>query len=154
MSGSFSEERARQLGVLADFVVADHRDARRVCESSCPSRDFMGLDAKGIDTVKLGKLHVVLRGGEFDPSIHEPLCAGGDEGPWVFEVPPDLVQRLAGLTPHQLTESGKKWAATEEFSPRYDNWPAQRVQQVLGDLAALCKRAADEGKVVLMWMCL
>jgi hypothetical protein len=141
--------------VLTDFVVTHRRDARRVCDSKCPSREFNGLDAKGIDTVKLGELHAVLTGGEYDPSfISESLCDGGEEGPWVFEVPPDLVQRLAGLTPDQLTEAGTKWAAIEVFSPRYDNWPTERVRQVLGDLAALCRRAAGEGKSVLMWMCL
>ena len=89
------------MGVLTDFVVADRNDARRVCDASCPSRDFAGQDAKGIDTVKLGKLYAVLMGGEYDPSfISEPLCAGGDEGPWVFEVPLDLVRRLASLAPH------------------------------------------------------
>jgi hypothetical protein len=143
------------MGVLTDFVVIDRRDAPLVCASTCPSREFNGLDAKGIDTVKLGKLYAILVGGKYDPSfISEPLCDGGDEGPWVFEVPPDLMQQLADLTPRQLTEAGRKWAAVEEFSPRYDNWPAERVQQVLGDLAALCKRAVGEGKAVLMWMCL
>lgn len=142
------------MGALTDFVVADRGDARHVCDSPNPSREFGGLDGKGIDTVKLGLLHALLRGGEFDRAIHEPVCDGGPEGPWVFEVPPDLVRRLAGFTPAELAEAGRKWAAVVVFSPRYDNWPAGRVQQQLGDLAALCRRAAGEGKPVLMWMCL
>src|SRR4051812_995105 len=116
-------KRASRMGVLTDFVVADRRDAQRVCASNNPAREFDGVDAKGIDTVKLGMLDAVLTGREFDPSIHQCLCDGGEEGPWVFEVPPGLVQQLAGLTPHQLTEAGTKWAAVEVFSPRYDNWP-------------------------------
>ena len=143
------------MGVLTDFVVADRTDAQRVCDSDCPSRDFAGLDAKGIDPVKLGTLHAVLAGGDFDPSsLGDMLCSGGEDGPWVSEVPPDLVRRLAALTPRQLAAAGKKWAATEEFSPKCDDWPAEAVQQVLSDLAALCKRAVGEGKAVLMWMCL
>jgi hypothetical protein len=31
---------------------------------------------------------------------------------------------------------------------------AERVRQVLADLAALCRTAVAEGKAVLMWMCL
>jgi hypothetical protein len=143
------------MGVLTDFVVADRSDARRVCDASCPSREFAGLDAKGIDTVKLGKLYAILVGGKYDPSfISGPVCDGGEEGPWVFVVPPDLVQRLAGLAPHQLAQVGEKWASVEEFSPRYDNWPIERVQKVLGDLSALCRQASNEGKAILMWMCL
>jgi hypothetical protein len=143
------------VGVLTDFVVANHRDANRVCASDCPSQDFAGLDAKGIDTVKLGTLHAILTDGDFDPSfMSQSLCSGGKDGPWVFEVPLDLVQKLSALTARQLKAAGKKWAATEEFSPKYDNWPAEAVQQMLRDLAALCKQAHAEGKTVFMWMCL
>jgi hypothetical protein len=143
------------MGVLTDFVVADRADAQRVCDSDCPSQDFAGLDAKGIDTVKLSTLHAILTGGEFDASfMGDTLCSGGEDGPWVFEVPADLAQRLAKLGARQLRSVGAEWDATEEFSPKYDNWPAEAVQQVLRDLAALRRRAAGEGKAVLMWMCL
>lgn len=143
------------MGVLTDFVVADRGDAQRVCDAGCPSRDFDGIDAKGIDAVKLGTLHAIVTGGGYDPSfIGELLCDGGEDGPWVCEVPPDSVRRLAILTPDQLAEAGRKWAATEEFSPKCDNWPPERVQEVLGDLATLYKRAVNEGKPVLMWMSL
>jgi hypothetical protein len=143
------------VGVLTDLVVADRKDARKVLRSVCPSRDFDGLDVKGIDTVKLGTLHAVLVGRKYDPSfMGDSLLSGGAEGPWVYEVPDDLVRRLAGLTPRRLAAAGKKWAATEEFSPEFDNWSVEDVQRVLGELAALCKRAVDEGKPVLMWMSL
>jgi hypothetical protein len=143
------------MGVLTDFVVVDRLDAQRVCDSMCPSRDFAGMDAKGIDTVKLGTLHSVLTGDKFNPSfISETVCSGGDEGPWVFEVPPDLVHRVAKLDAPQVALVGKKWAATEEFSSKYSNWPVEAVQQMLQELVTLCNRAVDEGKAVLMWMCL
>jgi hypothetical protein len=143
------------MGVLTDVVVADRRDARRVLKSDCPSRDFGGLDAKGLDPVKLGTLHAILTGGGYEPGfMSDTLCAGGRDGPWVYEVPADLVQQLATLTPRRRAAVGKEWAATEEFSPEFDDWPAGAVQQVLRELAALCKRAVDEDKAVLVWMCL
>jgi len=93
-------------------------------------------------------------GGVNPTFISDSLCDGGEDGPWVFEVPPDLVQRLASLAPHQLAEASVKWAATDEFSPRYSKWPTEAVQQVLSNLTALCKQAVGDGKAVLMWMCL
>ena len=143
------------MGVLTDFVVADRANARRVCESGCPSQDFAGLDAKGIDTVMLGTLHAVLTGGAFDPSfMSDALYSGGKNGPWVFEVPPNLVMRLAKLNAQQLRSTAAEWATTEEFSPEYEDWPVEAVQQMLADLAGLCKRAVGEDKAVLMWICL
>ncbi len=145
------------MGVLTDFVVTNRVDARRVCDSNCPrTKDFDGLDAKGIDKVKMGTLYAILTGKEFDPSfmLDGSLCTGGDEVPWVFAVPTDLVERLAGLTAKQMYSVAATWAATEEFSPKYDNWPAEAVRQILEELVGLCRRALAEKKDVLMWMCL
>ena len=94
---------------------------------------------RAFDPVKIGTLYAILTGGEYNPSfISDTLCSGGEEGPWVFEV----------------EDLGRRWAATEEFSPRFGNWPAERVHQQLGELAAIGRRAAGDGKALLMWMCL
>ncbi|HEY1381484.1 MAG TPA: hypothetical protein VGF55_32080 [Gemmataceae bacterium] len=50
------------MGVLTDLVAADPADAPRVGVSRCPGRDFGGVEAKGIDTVKLGRPDAVLTG--------------------------------------------------------------------------------------------
>jgi hypothetical protein len=144
------------MGVLTDFVVADRGDAQRVCDAACPSEEFSGLDTKGIDPVKLGTLHAVLTDTEFNSSFisGDPLATGGDEGPWVMEVPPNLVQRLAKLDTKGVAAAAAKWAKTEEFSPRYDNWPTAAVHEVLAELAKLCSKAAAAKKSVLMWMSL
>lgn len=140
---------------LTDFVIADVKNARRVCDSACPSKDFNGIDAKGIDTVKLGTLYALLTNNEYDPSaIGNPICDGGDEGPWVIEVPTDLVHRLAELDASGIEAAAANWATTEEFSPQYDNWPAEDVLEVLSDLAKLCHQAVAAKKSVLMWMSL
>ncbi|MFO0966957.1 MAG: hypothetical protein U0793_15395 [Gemmataceae bacterium] len=141
---------------LTDFVIADTKDARRVCDAACPSEEFNGMDAKGIDPVKLGTLYAILTNTEFDPSATtgRPLCDGGDEGPWVIEVPSDLVQRLAKLDAKGIAAAAAKWAKTEEFSPQYDNWPPEAVHETLIDIAKLCVQATAAKKSVLMWMSL
>jgi hypothetical protein len=57
------------MGVLTDFVAIDRSEAQRVCDSLCPSQDFAGIDAKGIDPVKLGALYALLTGTAFDPAF-------------------------------------------------------------------------------------
>lgn len=143
------------MGVLTDIVMAGPRDAQRVLDSDNPSREFNGIDAKGIDPVKLGTLYAVLTGTEYDPGfIGEPVAAGGDEGPWVMEVPGDLVKRLAELDKGRLAAVGAEWAKTEEFQPKFDNWTKQEVTDVLVEIARLCADATAAKKCVFMWMCL
>ena len=146
------------MGVLTDFVVANPADAERVGSSAGPGRDFGGMEAKGIDIVKLGRLHAILAGEPYDLSFHGPSSAlryaVGDEGPWVFEVPSNLVERLAGLNAGDLHSVAIAWAQTEEFSSKYGRWSPEAVHAVLGEFASLCHRAVAERKAILMWMCL
>src|SRR5262249_14015801 len=107
-----------------------------------------------MDTVKLGTLHAILTGTDYDFQSMTDACVfnAGKGGPWVFQVPTDLVNRLAALDGEQLANTGAAWAATEEFSPEYENWPPEAVQQRVADLAALARRAVDTKKALLMWV--
>lgn len=141
---------------LTEFVVADRGEAQRVCDSVSPSEEFKGMDAKGIDPVKLGTLYAILADGEDVPDFadDEPLCDGGEEGPWVMDVPTDLVLRLAKLDADQIGAAATKWANTEEFSSEYDDWSPELVREVLSELSKLCAQAVAANKSVLMWMSL
>jgi len=65
-----------------------------------------------------------------------------------------MVGRLAGLSISEIESVAHNWAQIQEFSPKYDNWPAAAVGQLLEHLAALCRKAVAEKKVLFMWMCL
>ncbi len=54
----------------------------------------------------------------------------------------------------ELRRVATKWAAIEEFSPRFDNWPADAGLQMLESLVTLAQRAISERKSLLMWMSL
>ena len=144
------------MGVLTDFVVAELGDAKRIGDSMCPSRDFDGIEAKGIDNVKLSTLYAILTGTPVDPGFMggDFLYSHSDEGPWVLLVPPDLVQRLANLSVDQVSATAGEWGKTEEFSPKYSRWPQEVIEQWLQELARLCRQAIAEKIDVLMWMSL
>jgi hypothetical protein len=141
------------MGVLTDFVIADPSDAERVGESSYSSKDFGGLEAKGIDQVKLGTLYGILTGAPFNPSFmgddESLLYLASDAGPLVQLVPPDLVGRLASLDDSELTRVAEKWAETEEFA--LSRWSPETVEHWLTDLAAIARKTVAEGKSLLMW---
>ncbi len=145
------------MGVLTDFVVAAPSDAQRVGDSHCPSREFNGIEAKGIGSVELSTLHAILTRTPVDSGFMGGDCllySPSDEGPWVLLVPTDLVQRLAELSAHYVVATAEEWAKTEEFSPKYSRWTLDVIKGWLQELARLCRQAVAEKKAVLMWMSL
>jgi hypothetical protein len=126
------------MGVLTDFVVADAADAQRVCDSDNPGREFDGIDAKGIDQVKMGTLYAILTDAEYDPSFMTSeesfLCSASDDGPWVQLVPQDMVDRLARIADVDMDRVAEKWFQTEEFSSKYSGWSPNDVRTFLVDM--------------------
>lgn len=143
------------MGVITDFVVVKNAEVLRVYQPLNPRKDFSGVDAKGIDTVKLGTLYAILTDTKFDPTfMSNPVCQASEEGPWVFEVPHELTRRLAALNSTELRLIGAQWAATEEFSMKFGDWPPDAVNWFVLKLAAMCVQVLGEDKSVFMWMCL
>jgi len=149
------------MGVLTDFVAADSSEVERVGKSLNPSEDFSGLDAKGMDGIKLGGLYCILTGTTYTIDFvadfmgeRSIVYQESEEGPWVHLVPHDLTARVARLSPTDISQVAVRWSKTEEFDPKYFEWPPDAVKQFLVDFAALARQAVSEGKSVLMWVCL
>jgi hypothetical protein len=142
------------VGVLTDLVVARREDAQRVCKSSEPGHGFHGIEAKRIDPVTIATLHAIVLGVEFDHSLvnGELLASGGEDGPWVSEVSPQLVELLAKLDSQALQLVGDQWSQTEEFE--FAGWSSADVHAVLRQMAQLAQRAVAEKKSILLWVCL
>jgi len=119
-----------------------------------PSREFGGIDVKGIDTVKFGMLHAMLTGRTFDDVLpsYDPVAEVSADGPWVFRLPEELVARLAALSPEERQAAGVKWAATEEFA--LSGWEEAAVSDGLVEICRLARQAADSRQALFLWMCL
>jgi hypothetical protein len=146
------------MGVLTDFVVAERTEAHLVGQADVPSEAFRGIDAKGIDQVKMATLYAILTGTDYDPDFLAAddsfLYTGSEDGPWVQAIPDDMVRRLAELLPHQLSVIAEHWLASEEFDPRYSNWSPEAVTWFLGEIRDLSRVAISEKKTLFMWTCL
>jgi hypothetical protein len=142
------------MGVLSDLVVAPARDAERIGRAQTPAAEFDGIDIKGIDSVKFGTLHSILSGRSFKELLpeYEPVVSVSDEGPWVFQIPSDLVTRLATLEGEDKRVAVSKWAATEEFA--LDRWPADEVAKAFDGIASLARKAQGSGRSLFLWMSL
>ena len=142
------------MGVLSDLVVAPAGEAERVAQAQVPSETFGGIDIKGVDSVKFGTLHSILTGQTFEEllPLYEPVVTVSDDGPWVFQIPPDLVTRLAVLDDAETAGVARRWAATEEFV--LDSWAEGEVASTLSAISSLSKRAIESGQALFLWMSL
>ncbi|QEL19251.1 hypothetical protein [Limnoglobus roseus] len=140
------------MSVLTDFVISNAADAERVCRSNPTDRRFKWFQAKWLDNHQVAVLHPAAAGRSFDPTVPLPdallscLAIGGEDGPVVYRVPPDLVERLASLDAAELTAVADRWAADPCGISR------EGAEYAVSGLAALCGRAHGQGKAVLLLM--
>ncbi len=144
------------MGVLTDFVVAGGTEAEKV---GTEREAFQGLDAKGIDQVKMATLYAILNKTQYDPSFpmlreESFVYIASEDGPWVQVVPDEMVQQLAAQSDADLVTVSEAWYNTEEFLPKYSHWTKADVLELLRQLREISSRTAAENKVLCMWRCL
>lgn len=142
------------MGALSELVVAPVGDVERVAHAEVPSRVFDGIDINGIDTVRFGTLHSLLTGQAFEDllPLYDPVVSVSDEGPWVFQIPQDLVALVAGLEDTRKSEAARQWAETEEFA--LDGWTEHEVASALDSIATFAKKVIEPDQALFLWMSL
>ena len=143
------------MGVLTDIVIAHEREAPAVAGEAAPSRRWTGIDATGVDQVKLATLWGLLSGREFrNEWVAEfvPLYEASEDGPWVFRVPDALVQLLADVDDGRAPAIAGRWADTEEL--QLDEWEPDDARGTIDDLRGLARKARAAATPLLMWVCL
>jgi hypothetical protein len=141
--------------ILTALVLADEREARAVAEAPAPVGRWPGLDARGLDQVKLALLWALLAGEPFrDELVLEfaPLEEVSADGPWVFRVPPALAAALADVDVARAAELAAAWAACEELE--LDGWEPAAAHAMLDQLRGVARAAGAAGKPLLMWVSL
>lgn len=147
--------KGQPMGVLTDLVLADESEAEAICKSMGPLQSWPGIDAKGIDHIKLGMLLSILTGEPYRDSFIDEcvlLAEEPEDGPWVYRVPEQLVGLLADLDGDRLTQTATAWSKIEEFV--LDGWSPPEVGSVLAELHRIAREARAQGKSLLMWVCL
>jgi len=136
------------------LVLAEEGDIARIANSVVPSREFAGIDVKGVDTVKLGMLHSLLTGRDFEDLLaeYDPVHEVSADGPWVFKVPRELTTALLNVSGDEFEELVDRWASTEEFE--LDGWPREAVAHVLHEIQELARAGATSSREMFLWMSL
>ena len=141
--------------MLTDFVVADRSEAEAVSSSTTRSSTWPCFESKGLDNSVLAALWSAL-----DPSADSGSLEGekhliftqGNNGPWVFNVPTELVTGLSALSPGLLLQVAERWVEQPELKPA--GWRAPDVAPAIEALSAIASTAISEKKCLLLWISL
>ena len=140
------------MGVLSDLILGSVDDIAAVPTGESPLERLGGIDIKGVDVVKLGVLHSLVTGQDFDPGLEAfPIVLGEEsaEGPWVFVFPGELAAGLVALDSAEVKALGARWTATEEF--QLDEWPEEEVQVVLSRIRECASQAIAQKRPIHLW---
>lgn len=161
------------MGVLSDFVIASDEEARSGLEN-IPDNTADRVEVRGANPVMIMDLDSVLSGKDLDRVTTEvtytladlmakmaapaqsmenlPLVfEGKPDGPWVYQMPPSLVQRLAALDQIAISETASRWSHSLQF--KQPDWTLSKVQAFLAILVGLANKATEQGKCLYMWIC-
>jgi hypothetical protein len=140
------------MGNLTDFVIANDNEGSAIGESDHPAAQWPTLETKGVDTIKLATLVSAITGqGDVAAITRSFTFAGGDEeiGPWVFKLPPEVVDVIAKLPAGNVQDVAAKWAATEEMQS--DRWSAIDVADLVAQLQQHANKARTAGATLFLW---
>lgn len=140
------------MGILVNIVCADEDEVEDIGESQHPVVEWSGIEARDINTAKFVTLHCLLTGDGLEDAVYayEPVYTSGEEGPVVLRVPDEVMQKLASLEEEAIEMVGEELAASEEFE--MGGWPAEEVQSLVDELAALARLAESQGQAMFVWM--
>ena len=153
------------MGVMYDYFRAADDDTAKSVGGVTGGPGVAGhpevVETKWVDpTVRVARLYyrVLDRDWQLDPRLVTQVLPELPIGPDNFEEP--TVERLADGLRDALAEVveddrsalGQWWATTEEFA--LDRVDATYVEELCGELLALCRHARDAGEHVYVWSCL
>jgi hypothetical protein len=134
--------------------------------TTCDFQTLPSIAMKGLETTDLAELGTVLLNWKPDDANEEihgrdlQAPKGCDE--IVFEIPPELVQRLAELSTDQCKDIGTKWVEHHRERAMSENEYTQREAakrsiddwtRGLIEIVELARKAKATNRNMFMWMC-
>ena len=141
------------MGMLSDFVVADKSDSNEIGESIRPAEKWLTLEGwKGIDAIRLATLYCAIKQAEFTNEVYKLFTLVGgnkEDGPWVFNIPENIIESLSILNGDQIEEVARRWVQTEELT--MDDWSIREAMDFIGEISTYAKKAKESNKCLFLW---
>ena len=133
------------------IVAAEEEEYPDIGESANPLEEWSGIDASGLDTVKIATLHSMLTGDLLQDSLdrYEPIYVAESET-IVLRMADELLEILATIDEGVLESVATELAVTEEFENEL--WDVESVLAQLQALAELAQLAESQGQMLFVWM--
>ena len=133
------------------IVAAEEEEYPDIGESANPLEEWSGIDASGLDTVKIATLHSMLTGDLLQDSLdrYEPIYVAESET-IVLRMADELLEILATIDEGVLESVAAELAATEEFENEL--WDVESVLAQLQAFVELAQLAESQGQMLFVWM--
>lgn len=133
-----------------DYFIANRHEADLIAREFDRRADFSTGNA---DNSVLAGLTAAMGFAEIAQQVAGEdyiVAMGSDEGPWVFDLPDELVGGLAELQNEDAADLAARWAASEELS--YHGVDGADMLPALNTLQSLAKKARDSQQRLLLRM--
>ncbi len=139
------------MEIVCHIVAAGDDEIEAIGESTGPLDEWSGIEAPGIDTVKLASLHCLLTGDPMQTALdlYEPVYVSDSETT-VLRVADELLEKLAALDEDGLEEMSNELAASEEFEN--EQWAAEDLLAFLTEFSDLAQLAESQAQSLFVWM--
>ena len=140
----------RQVGSLADLIVAVSTDAPAIVASDYPLGTFRGVNIDGLDPLKVAALHSLFTDKGFHDILghYRPVAEASASGPWLIKFPAELIAFLGHIAPQDHGSVAAKWAAT--YQVQEEGWSEKDTEKFLDRVVHFAQIAAFEGKDVFL----
>jgi hypothetical protein len=150
------------LGIFAGLFVASPEELASWDLDGLTPSAWPAVLFKSASGVELGNLEAILTGAPYDDidqdDLHDLIRDGGEEGPWVGRVRPQLVTALADLPADGIEAAARSWADTDEFKMNPTDEPdietVADLSESLTEFVQLARIARQQGKPMYTMMSL
>lgn len=139
------------METVTNIVAAEEDEYAAIGESVAPLDEWSGIEAPGLDTMKVATLHCLLTGDPLQMALdrYEPVYVSEAETT-VLRIPDEVLEKLAALDEDALESVASELAATEEYEAAQSD-PEDLLAQ-LSELSELAQLAESQGQSLFVWI--
>ncbi|MBK8400473.1 MAG: hypothetical protein IPL29_05275 [Propionivibrio sp.] len=140
------------MEMMTNIVAAEEDEYSAVGESSNPLDEWSGIEAPGLDSIKIATLHSLLTSDPLQVALdrYEPVYVAENEI-IVLRLADEMLEKLATIDEDALESIAIEVAATEEFEN--EHWETEDIVEQLISLVDLAQLAESQGQVLFVWIC-